>query len=118
MSNQDHFNVKSELKVGNKTYTYYSLAGLENLGPVSKLPYSIKVLLEAAVREFDGKAITEEHVNKLANWTTQRDANQEVPFKPARIVLQDFTGVPAVVDLAAMRATMERIGGDVQRSIH
>ncbi|RXT05668.1 aconitate hydratase AcnA [Ammoniphilus sp. CFH 90114] len=115
MANKDQYGVRSELQVGGKSYTYYSLAGLEKLGPVSRLPYSIKVLLEAAVREFDGKAITEEHVNKLANWTLERDPNQEVPFKPARIVLQDFTGVPAVVDLAAMRATMQRIGGDVSK---
>jgi aconitate hydratase len=115
MTKKDHFNARSELKVGDKSYTYYALQGLESLGPVSKLPYSIKVLLEAAVRQFDGRAITEEHVNKLANWTVERDANQEVPFKPARIVLQDFTGVPAVVDLAAMRATMNRIGGDVAK---
>ncbi len=115
MAKKDHYGVRSELQVGGKSYTYYSLKGLDKLGPVSKLPYSIKVLLEAAVREFDGKAITEEHVNKLANWTVERDPNQEVPFKPARIVLQDFTGVPAVVDLAAMRATMQRIGGDVSK---
>ncbi|RKD21772.1 aconitate hydratase 1 [Ammoniphilus oxalaticus] len=115
MSNNNHFSAKAELKVGGKSYTYFSLADLEKLGPVSKLPYSMKVLLEAAVRQFDGKAITEEHVNKLANWTASRDTNQEVPFKPARIVLQDFTGVPAVVDLAAMRATMDRMGGDVSK---
>jgi len=112
---KDFFNVLSDLKVGDKTYRYYNIQNLEQLGPVSKLPYSIRVLLEAAVRQFDGVAITEEHVNKLANWTVERDPNQEVPFKPARIVLQDFTGVPAVVDLAAMRATMERMGGDVSK---
>ncbi len=115
MANTDHYGVKSELKVGEQTYTYFSLAGLEKLGPVSKLPYSIKVLLEAAVRQFDGKGITEEHVNKIANWTVERDPNQEIPFKVARIVLQDFTGVPAVVDLAAMRGTMQRMGGDVSK---
>ncbi|MBP1932711.1 aconitate hydratase AcnA [Ammoniphilus resinae] len=112
---KDFFNVLSDLKVGDKTYRYYNIQNLEQLGPVSKLPYSIRVLLEAAVRQFDGVAITEEHVKKLANWTVERDPNQEVPFKPARIVLQDFTGVPAVVDLAAMRATMERMGGDVSK---
>ena len=112
---KDFFNVLSDLKVGDKTYRYYNIQNLKQLGPVSKLPYSIRVLLEAAVRQFDGVAITEEHVNKLANWTVERDPNQEVPFKPARIVLQDFTGVPAVVDLAAMRATMERMGGDVSK---
>jgi aconitate hydratase len=112
MSNKDAYSVRSELKVGGKSYAYYSLQALEKLGPVAKLPVSIKVLLEAAVREFDGHAITDEHVKKIANWTVERDPNQEIPFKPARIVLQDFTGVPAVVDLAAMRATMHRMGGN------
>ena len=111
MSNQEF---RRELRVGDKSYTYYSLPALEakGVGPVSKLPYSIKVLLEAALRQVDGVGVTEEHVQKLANWTEQNDPNQEVPFKPARIVLQDFTGVPAVVDLAAMRDSMAKIGQD------
>ncbi len=117
MGNKDQFNVKSSLKVGGKEYTYYSLPKLAEagLGEIEKLPISIKVLLEAAVRQFDGRAITQEHVNVLANWTKGRDANQEIPFKPARIVLQDFTGVPCVVDLAAMRATMKRMGGNPEK---
>ncbi len=117
MAKQDAFSVKSSLQVGNKTYTYYRLQGLEEqgLGEVSKLPFSIKVLLEAAVRQFDGRAITKEHVQQLANWTKGRDENQEVPLMPARIVLQDFTGVPAVVDLAAMRVAMKKNGGDPKR---
>jgi aconitate hydratase len=117
MSQKDRFSVRSTLSVNGKDYRYYSLPALEQqgLGPVSRLPFSIKVLLEAAVRQFDGKAITEEHVKQLANWSESKDFNKEVPFIPARIVLQDFTGVPVVVDLAAMRATTARAGGDPQR---
>ncbi|WP_126428172.1 aconitate hydratase AcnA [Brevibacillus marinus] len=117
MSNKDAYQVKSTLQVGNRTYTYYRLQGLEEkgIGPVSKLPFSIKILLEAAVRQFDGRAITKEHVQQLANWTEERNANSEVPLMPARIVLQDFTGVPAVVDLAAMRDAMKKAGGDPKR---
>ncbi|WCN38239.1 aconitate hydratase AcnA [Aneurinibacillus uraniidurans] len=117
MAKQDTYGVHSTLQVGDKSYAYYSLKALEEkgLGPISKLPFSIKVLLEAAVRQFDGVAVTEDHVKKLATWTEERDANQEVPFTPARIVLQDFTGVPAVVDLAAMRLAMKEMGGNPER---
>ncbi|QDS33060.1 aconitate hydratase AcnA [Brevibacillus brevis] len=117
MANKDAYKVKSSLQVGDKSFAYYRLQGLEEqgLGDVSKLPFSIKVLLEAAVRQFDGRAITKEHVQQLATWTKGRDENQEVPLMPARIVLQDFTGVPAVVDLAAMRIAMKRAGGDPKR---
>ncbi|NGQ96810.1 aconitate hydratase AcnA [Brevibacillus sp. SYP-B805] len=117
MAKKDAYNVKSSLQVGGKSYVYYRLAGLEEqgVGEVSKLPFSIKVLLEAAVRQFDGRAITKEHVQQLANWTKGRDENKEVPLMPARIVLQDFTGVPAVVDLAAMRIAMKKAGGDPKR---
>ncbi|KXG44357.1 aconitate hydratase AcnA [Tepidibacillus infernus] len=117
MANQDVFSVRSELQVGDKTYKYYSLKALEEkgIGQVSKLPFSIKVLLEAAVRQVDGKAITEEHVKQLANWDKGAGKDKEVPFKPARIVLQDFTGVPAVVDLAAMRKAMADVGGDPEK---
>ncbi|UED67602.1 aconitate hydratase AcnA [Brevibacillus sp. HD3.3A] len=117
LAKQDAYKVKSSLQVGDKSFAYYRLQGLEEqgLGDVSKLPFSIKVLLEAAVRQFDGRAITKEHVQQLATWTKGRDENQEVPLMPARIVLQDFTGVPAVVDLAAMRIAMKRAGGDPKR---
>lgn len=117
MSIQDQYAVKTKLSVGSKEYAYYRLQGLEEsgLGSVSRLPFSIKVLLEAAVRQFDGRAITQEHVKQIAGWAESRDNNKEIPFIPARIVLQDFTGVPVVVDLAAMRATMKRAGGDPKR---
>jgi aconitate hydratase len=117
LANKDAYSVKSSLTVQGKAYAYYRIQGLEEqgIGQVSKLPFSIKVLLEAAVRQFDGRAITKEHVQQLANWTKGRDANKEVPLAPARIVLQDFTGVPAVVDLAAMRVAMKKSGGDPKR---
>lgn len=116
MANKDQFSVRTSFQANGQEYRYYSLPQLEDkgLGPVSKLPFSIKVLLEAAVRQFDGRAITEEHVKQLANWADS-DHNKEVPFIPARIVLQDFTGVPVVVDLAAMRATTARAGGNPDR---
>ncbi|WP_223067016.1 aconitate hydratase AcnA [Paenibacillus caui] len=114
MTLKDQFSALSSLEVGGKTYRYYDLKALEaqGLGSVSKLPFSIKVLLEAAVRQFDGRAITDEHVKQIASWSKGRDDNKEVPFIPARIVLQDFTGVPVVVDLAAMRDTVKKAGGD------
>jgi aconitate hydratase len=114
MANKDHFSVRKQLSVGNKPYHYYSLPDFEG-GRISNLPFSIKVLLEAAIRQFDGRAITLEHVNQIAGWANGRDDNKEIPFIPARIVLQDFTGVPVVVDLAAMRSTMAREGGDPKR---
>ncbi|WP_028552376.1 aconitate hydratase AcnA [Paenibacillus sp. UNC451MF] len=116
MAKKDHYSVRKALDVKGKTYQYYSLPGLEEqgLGNISALPFSIKVLLEAAVRQFDGRAITPEHVKQIANWAKERE-EKEIPFIPARIVLQDFTGVPVVVDLAAMRDTMKKSGGDPKR---
>ncbi|SEM89325.1 aconitate hydratase AcnA [Lihuaxuella thermophila] len=112
----DLYNVRSKLSVGGKEYVYYRLNGLEEqgIGPVSKLPFSIKVLLEAAVRQYDGKSVTKEHIEQLARWAEKR-SDKEIAFKPARIVLQDFTGVPAVVDLAALRSAMARVGGNPER---
>lgn len=109
----------STLQVGNQTFRYYDISKLENngVGPVSKLPFSIKILLESVVRKMDGRVITEEHVQSLANWqdTSAKEDAKEVPFMPARIILQDFTGVPAVVDLAAMRQAMKDLGGDPKK---
>lgn len=114
MPKNDFFSSSRTLEVGGKSYRYYDLQALEQqgLGKIGKLPFSIKVLLEAAVRQFDGRAITEEHVKQIAGWSEGRDENKEIPFIPARIVLQDFTGVPVVVDLAAMRDTVKKAGGD------
>lgn len=113
MARKDHYSVRTPLEVNGKTYQYYSLPGLQEQGHgnISALPFSIKVLLEAAVRQFDGRAITSEHVRQIATWTEGRE-EKEIPFIPARIVLQDFTGVPVVVDLAAMRDTVKLAGGN------
>jgi aconitate hydratase len=110
------YNIHAKLSVDEKSYTYFRLAKLEEhgVGPISQLPFSIKVLLEAAVRQFDGKTVTKQHIEQLATWAKKRSA-KEIAFKPARIVLQDFTGVPAVVDLAALRSAMARVGGDPDR---
>ena len=113
---KDLYNVRSKLKVGDKEYVYYRLNGLEEqgVGEISRLPFSIKVLLEAALRQYDGKSVTQEHIEQLASWT-RNESRKEIGFKPARIVLQDFTGVPAVVDLAALRSAMSRVGGNPER---
>lgn len=112
----DIFQLRSKLNVNDKEYVYYRINGLEEqgIGQVSRLPFSIKVLLEAAVRQYDGKSVTKEHIEQLAKWAEKR-SDKEIAFKPARIVLQDFTGVPAVVDLAALRSAMKRVGGDPER---
>jgi len=96
---------------------YYKLETLEKngVGAVSRLPFSIKVLLESVVRNCNNYDVTEEAVHQLANWKAKEQSLAEVPFKPARVLLQDFTGVPAVVDLAAMRSAMARLGGDAKK---
>ncbi|HBE69641.1 MAG TPA: aconitate hydratase AcnA, partial [Planctomycetaceae bacterium] len=96
---------------------YYSLKKLEEdgIGPVSTLPYSIRILLEAVLRNCDGYIVSEEDVRNLANWQAENPAKVEIPFMPSRVVLQDFTGVPCVVDLAAMRDGMKAMGGDPRK---
>jgi len=103
--------LKKTLEVNGKTYDYYSLPSL-NDSRLAKLPYSIKVLLESAVRNADNFAVKESDVENILAWETTSKQNVEVLFKPARVLMQDFTGVPAVVDLAAMRNAMSELGGD------
>jgi aconitate hydratase len=114
MAKNDVFNSRKALEVNGKTYHYYNLAALEQagVGNVSKLPYSIKVLLESVLRQLDGRVIKKEHVENLAKWGTDEVKEIDVPFKPSRVILQDFTGVPAVVDLASLRKAMADMGGD------
>ncbi len=102
---------RKTLATGGGGVTYFDLA---TLGDVSRLPFSIKVLLEAALRNMDGFEVDEANVRTLAEWSPTATAT-EIPFKPARVILQDFTGVPCVVDLAAMRSAMKRAGGDPQK---
>ncbi len=113
----DPFNARTCLPGAGDPIAYYRLAALEEagLGRVSRLPYSIKILLEALLRQVDGSAVTEEDVRRLAAWDAANPAPVELPFKPARVIMQDFTGVPAVVDLAAMRSAVARAGGDPTR---
>src|SRR5271156_4746575 len=93
---------------------YYSLPQVEKAGggPVSKLPVSIRLVLESVLRNCDGKRVSEQNVRALANWKPTAPRTEEIPFVVARVVLQDFTGVPLLVDLAAMRSTVSRLGRD------
>lgn len=105
----------AELKVNNKTFTYYSLPKLEEagLGKISKLPYSIRILLENLLRQFNGgKLATISDIKQLANWDPKNPSAKEIPFMPSRVLLQDFTGVPCVADLAAMRTAVKKLGKD------
>ncbi|MFB4211230.1 aconitate hydratase AcnA [Shouchella sp. JSM 1781072] len=112
--NLDVFKARSSFESNGKTYHYYALDALEKAGygNVSKLPYSVKVLLESVLRQYDDYVIKKEHVENLAKWGTAEQKEIDVPFKPSRVILQDFTGVPAVVDLAALRKAMADLGGD------
>src|SRR5262252_8768314 len=110
---QDSLHTRSTLEVGGKTYSYYSLpkAG-ETLGDVSRLPFSMKVLLENLLRFEDGETVTRDDLQAMVDWLRERRINREIQYRPARVLMQDFTGVPAVVDLAAMRDAMAKLGGD------
>lgn len=106
------FNIEDRLLTAMGEYTFFSLKKLEEQGiKVSHLPFSIRILLENALRNFDGFAITEENVQTLLNWKPE-PTDKDIPFKPARVLMQDFTGVPAVVDIASLRAEMARKGKD------
>ncbi|TDX34558.1 aconitase [Cytobacillus oceanisediminis] len=109
------WSLPTALPVHGKEYRYYRIQALEEagIGNVSSLPYCMKILLEAAVREFNGVTVTSEHIRKLANSTMERNPNEEVPFKPTRVLLHDTTGLPALVDLASMRETMQALGGNL-----
>ena len=109
----DPFQARSTIETESGSLAIYRIMRLEELGlgQVSQLPYSLRVLLESVLRQCDGFSVTEEDVRNLVSWEAKSPAKVEIPFKPARVVLQDFTGVPAVVDLAAMRSAMQRLGG-------
>ncbi|MFN2141575.1 MAG: aconitate hydratase AcnA [Candidatus Promineifilaceae bacterium] len=106
----DHFGARATLPGSNTIY--YRLDKLVEYGRIDRLPFSIRVLLESLLRNCDGYVVTPQDVIKLAGWNAPDPAKVELPFKPARVILQDFTGVPAVVDLAALRSAMARLGGD------
>jgi aconitate hydratase len=117
LTSLDSLKTKSHLKVGARTYTYYSLNRAEEagVGPVSKLPYSIKVLLENLLRHENGKSIPVEMIQAAAKLPGEGKACEDIAFSPTRVLMQDFTGVPAVVDLAAMRDAMKILGGDPEK---
>ena len=112
---QDYLDIKRSLNLKDKCLNFYSLRALEQKGTnISALPFCIRVLLENVLRNFDGNVITKNHVETLMNWQPEPD-DKEVPFMPARVLMQDFTGVPAIVDIASLRAEMERQGKDSSR---
>ncbi|MGY4341958.1 aconitate hydratase 1 [Bradyrhizobium sp. LM2.9] len=117
MTSLDSFKCKKTLKVGAKTYVYYSLPTAEKNGlkGISKLPYSMKVLLENLLRNEDGRSVKKEDIVAVSKWLRKKSLEHEIAFRPARVLMQDFTGVPAVVDLAAMRNAMQKLGGDAEK---
>jgi aconitate hydratase len=114
---QDYFNARDTLHTSHGSYVYYRLDQLEkdSLTKLDKLPFSIRVMLEGLLRQCDDKEITQEDVRNLAAWKPNTKNRPSMPFRPGRVVMQDFTGVPAVVDLAAMRSAMARLGGDPKK---
>ena len=110
---QDTLGTRATLDVNGKSYDYYSLASAaEKLGDISRLPFSMKVLLENLLRFEDGKTVTTEDVQAIVDWQQEQRSNREIQYRPARVLMQDFTGVPCVVDLAAMRDAITKLGGD------
>ncbi len=110
----DSFKCRKTLTVGSKTYEIFSLPDAEKNGlpGISKLPFSLTVLLENLLRHEDGRSVTKAQIQGMVEWLKTKTSKQEIAYRPARVLLQDFTGVPCVVDLAAMRDAMKRLGGD------
>src|SRR5437764_12832732 len=109
----DSFHSRSTLKVGGKEYGSCRLAALGEQGISTKhLPFSLRILLENLLRTEDGRNVKADDIRALASWTGKEKSNKEIAFTPSRVLMQDFTGVPAVVDLAAMRDAMTKLGGD------
>jgi len=117
MTSLDSFRCCKTLQVGSKTYAYFSLPTAERNGlkGISRLPFSMKVLLENLLRNEDGRTVTKDDIKAVAEWLKTKTSEHEFAFRPARVLMQDFTGVPAVVDLAAMRDAMKQLGGDPKK---
>ncbi|WDS36800.1 aconitate hydratase AcnA [Pseudoxanthomonas sp.] len=111
----DSFKTRSQLQVAGTSYTYFSLPVLGKQYDIARLPYSMKILLENLLRGEDGVSVTPEHITAVATWNPKAEPDTEIAFMPARVVLQDFTGVPCVVDLAAMRDAVVKLGGDADQ---
>ncbi|MCG3418939.1 aconitate hydratase AcnA [Oceanobacillus jordanicus] len=114
MGNHNVYDAKKQFDLNGKKYNYYRLKSLEEAGhgKIGRLPFSVRVLLESLLRQHDGRQIKNEHVERLTKWGTKEGKGVDVPFKPSRVILQDFTGVPAVVDLASLRKAMVDMGGE------
>src|SRR5438128_3004318 len=113
---QDSLKTRSTLTVGDKSYAYYSLPkAARALGDIDRLPFSMKVLLENLLRFEDGATVTRDDLQAMVDWQKERSISREIQYRPARVLMQDFTGVPAVVDLAAMRDAMKQMGGDPKK---
>ena len=115
MAHPDSFGARSTLDVGGTTHELFRIEALQSSHDVLRLPYTLRVLLENVLRMEDGVAVTKADVEAIAGWVASAEPSQEISFTPARVLLQDFTGVPAVVDLAAMRNAMRDLGGDPNR---
>src|SRR5690625_3219484 len=114
MSKENEFRLQKSFELNGKKYNYFDLKEIEEagLGKVDRLPYSIRILLESVIRQYDGHVIKDEHLKGLSQWGLENNEADNVTFKPSRVILQDFTGVPAVVDLASMRKAMVDLGGE------
>ena len=114
---QDTLGASRTLELRGRSFRYFSLNALSEagFGDITRLPFSLKVLIENLLRHEDGRTVTVDDIRRAAQWTETRTSDLEIAYRPARILLQDFTGVPAVVDLAAMRQAMVDLGGDPQR---
>lgn len=113
---QDTLKTRTSLSTGGKSYDYYSLAkASEQLGDISRLPFSMKVLLENLLRFEDGVTVTRDDIQAIVDWQKERRSDREIQYRPARVLMQDFTGVPCVVDLAAMRDAMTKLGGNPEK---
>src|SRR5438128_1644580 len=115
MAHPDSFGARSTLESGGQTYEIFSLGALQQKYDVARLPYSLKVLLENLLRHEDGEAVTAEAIESVARWVATEEPSTEIAYTPARVLMQDFTGVPAIVDLATMRDAMADMGGDASR---
>ena len=115
-SGQDTLKTRRTLKVGERSYDYFSLeAASAELGEFSRLPFSLKVLMENLLRYEDGRTVSTDDAQALVGWLKEQKSDREIAYRPARVLMQDFTGVPAVVDLAAMRDAMNDLGGDAKK---
>ena len=112
----DTLKTRKTLNVNGKEYDYFSLPdAAKQLGNIDKLPFTLKILLENLLRHEDGRSVNVEDVQAVVDWQKEKRSTAEIAYRPARVLLQDFTGVPAVVDLAAMREAIVSLGGDAQK---